>query len=293
MGIFEKINRLFGEQYETPSPNPHIDDKVHVPVKDSEDELDTSEHEADALFASKRQKRKGKKSNSEILNGDLWGSTFCIEYRDANGNESFRRIMMYHFVRYKTGDVILSAQCLERNALRHFRFDRIRSIVDDDGEAHDPILYFEIELSVDIVSYLTAGNTNDEYSDIHSQPSEAQIDKPGVLQRNVCRDGLRVLVAISRSDGDYHPSEIAEVLNYIVSESRVAGINTTEDDKAALLAYLKLQRPDKKTLQKCLSKLEERSPETRKRLFLAAEKVVLADGKIHSNEISFLQKITL
>ena len=96
MDIFEKISRLFGEQYETPSPNPHIDEKLHLPVKDADDELDTSEHEPDALFAPKRQKRKSKKSNSEILNGDLWGTTFCIEYRDAYGNESFRRILLCH-----------------------------------------------------------------------------------------------------------------------------------------------------------------------------------------------------
>lgn len=291
MDIFAKISHLFGEHYETPGPNPRIDEKIHLPEKDSGVELDISEHDPDALFAPLGHNRKAKKSNSEILNGDLWGASFCIEYEDANGNKSFRRILLCHLVRRKTGDVILSAHCLDRNAPRHFWFDRIISIVDEDGEAHHPVTFFENELSVDIKSYLTADSETDAHRDTGSDTSDAPTEKPGVAQRNLCRDGLRFLVAISRSDGDYHPLEIAVILNFIVSESELAGITTNGDDEAALLAFLKRQRPDEKILRKCLSKFAEQSPETRKRLFLAAENVILADGKIRDSELSILQRI--
>ncbi len=68
-----------------------------------------------------------------------------IEYTDAHGQESVRRITCY---RFDPDSGAVMAKCLERNAVRRFRLDRISAAYDPNtGEVIDvgrlPILLHE------------------------------------------------------------------------------------------------------------------------------------------------------
>ncbi|QCO07511.1 WYL domain-containing protein [Azospirillum argentinense] len=74
--------------------------------------------------------------------------TIAIEYIDSKGAASRRRISIRKFS-HDGKSMHLQAYCLERRALRCFRVDRIRAVIDLDGEVHDdPVQFFRDELLV-------------------------------------------------------------------------------------------------------------------------------------------------
>lgn len=131
------------------------------------------------------------------LGEDLWGTTFAIEYRDAQGRVSFRRITIRELYRASEDNTLyLQCFCHERQAIRSFRFDRIVSVIDLDGEIHEPRSFFENELRVEIP---TAKITPPKIRE-RTPPQLGNAEKAGHSQRAVVRDGLRVLIALSRAD---------------------------------------------------------------------------------------------
>src|SRR3546814_10178559 len=84
-------------------------------------------------------------------------------------------------------------------------------------------------------------------------PARRSSDGPGMAQRRVARDGLRLLAGLARADGILHSDEIVVILDYIAAVADREGIATTEDDRAALFGYVKRQRPTSEILEDCRS----------------------------------------
>jgi len=70
-----------------------------------------------------------------------------IDYVDSSGMKSHREISARNYYTNKKGEVVIRAWCHERNAVRHFKLDKIAAVRDDDGvfEKEDLLLKLEKE----------------------------------------------------------------------------------------------------------------------------------------------------
>jgi hypothetical protein len=222
------------------------------------------------------------------IDDDVWGLTFAIEYRDGKGTMSRRRITLRHLYAHDNGTIYVQAHCHERDAPRSFRFDRITAVIDMDGVIHLPSVFFAEELRVALPSgigiplpRLTATPTG----------SRAAPDRSGYEQRRIARDGLRVLVALARSDGMMAPEEVDVILDYIAEKADRAGITMSEVDRGALKGYLQRQRPSPDVLEACLDGLEK-EPVVEQHLFLRSAIALMdADGIHDGAEFDMLLSI--
>jgi tellurite resistance protein len=206
--------------------------------------------------------------------------SFIIAYVDAADNRSIRRIRMRQVLREPGGITYLRAFCYERNSVRTFRTDRIAEIIDLDGVIHDPVAFFrdEMQFSFDPSRPPGSGEGN-------------RNEQAGAVHRRIARDGIRVLVALSRSDGFLHPLELAAMMDYVRDRATMNGFETTEADSKALTAYLRRQRPDPDIVDACLEALGN-APVAERDLFLTyARKVILADGREHPAELAIMDEI--
>ncbi len=300
--MFTIIKRIFTGRESEPPPPERYRRVMRVAKTDGPEELDTADAADETVaFPTQRAPQKPQMQKAgddrEILDGDLWGTTFVIEYTDSKGEDSIRRVAMRHFVLRPGKSLVMSANCFERNALRHFRYDRIQSVIDDDGIIYEPNEFFRNELHCPIDDYLSrclpeSMARKPAVANKKTNPTTKLIDKkPGIAHRSICRDGLRILVAIARSDGDYCDTELAEIVSYIESEAKLAGIETTNEDRDALRNYLRRQRPDAKILEKCLKKMDEAALGVQERFLKAARKVILADGVVHKEETKIIDLV--
>ena len=232
---------------------------------------------------------------------DAAGSTFAIDYLDSKGALSRRRITVREI--YTNGDrTYVQAFCHERGAARSFRFDRIAEVIDIDGECHDPRRFFTDVLGLEFptaehVSISPKPTVKPVRADRLGPPNRAEklamrtTDKPGMAQRRTARDGLRVLVALARADGQLHPEELEVILDYIAEQCDLCGIDMTEPDRAALLPYLKRQQPGSDVLSECLSALNA-APRIQQRLLIRFAMMLMdADGVQDPAEFDLIMRI--
>ncbi|MBR0642929.1 WYL domain-containing protein [Plastoroseomonas hellenica] len=240
--------------------------------------------------------RAGSSSPGELIDDDVYGLTFIVDYQDARGACSRRRIML-RSIAARDGDFYLRALCFERNALRTFRLDRVLRIIDTDGEIHeDPAAFFrdELRLKMDVPPPVAQPPVEARMmpSDIRAPTiSEPKLEKPGVAQRRVARDGLRVLVALARSDSTLHEAEVEVVLDYVAAVCTTVGVPFETEDRSALGPYIRRQRPGMDVLVECLTRLDSERAETQALLLDYAERVIHADGELHDSEDALLRKI--
>jgi hypothetical protein len=214
----------------------------------------------------------------------------------ADGEVSRRRIML-RSISQRGGDTYLQALCFERNALRSFRLDRVIRVIDGDGQVfEDPPAYLRVELRVRLPAEAPTAPPRTVPQAVlrpavpSSAPAPAAplpaggAEPPGHSQRRCARDGLRVLVALARSDGMLHLAELDVVLDYIAALCGRFGVGCGSDDRSALAGYLRRQRPGLDVLEDCLARLDEASTEEKLLLLDFADRVVDADGQRHPEE---------
>jgi hypothetical protein len=227
----------------------------------------------------------------EAAGEDLWGVTFAIEYLDGRNNLTTRRITLRELYRSDDGVLYLQSFCHERQLRRSFRFDRIQSVIDLDGEVHEPRRFFESELHFPIDDHATspaAPARARRMPQVVVTPAAPVGALPGRAQRFAARDGLRVLAALGRSDGFLDDAEIGVILDYVIERAAADGVATDDEDRAALLPYLRRQYPRASVLGECLDRLEA-EPEVQRRLFLRhAVALMDADGIQHPAEFDML-----
>lgn len=200
-----------------------------------------------------------------------------IDYKNAKGIESRRRITARKLTQGRDSP-ILKAVCHERKALRSFRCDRISCFISDDGEVIDPVAYFQEE----------------HFIRIDVQKMQVADGKTGLLAlREKLRPALAILVATSKCDRDFHPEEIDVICHYVEDELCDPAVYTgtlTPEDLDSFTDLIKKMRPQKKTLVRALSEVKTFEPHRLNRLADAIRKVMLADGRIASEEVELLEE---
>lgn len=231
-------------------------------------------------------------SFGESFGEDVYGLTFSIEYEAASGAVTRRRIML-RSISERDGDVYLRAMCFERSAPRTFRLDRVLCVIDGDGVVHDdPVVFFRDQISVvlpasPVPSSGSATATPPDPELARLAPAVVE-EPPGQLQRRLARDGLRVLVALARSDGLLHADEVDAVLDYVEAVCAGQGAPCAAADRTALAGYVRRQRPGSDVLEECLFRLDAAGMEAQRLLLIHAERVIQADGMEHPAEVAAL-----
>jgi hypothetical protein len=235
------------------------------------------------------------------IGDDLYGITFGIEYVDAGGASSTRRITLHELYRHDTeGTVYLQCFCHERKASRTFRFDRIETIYDLDGVAYDPESFFRDELRVDLAGPSPApvqaappkpltkwGAYARELDQRLADEQQRQMAKPGGSQRLFAGDGARVLAALARSDGMMHPAEVEVIVDYMAERCARDGLPTSDEDRRALAAHVKRLRPGPNAVAQML-KWSFGSGADQELLLRSAIALANADGLQDEAEIAML-----
>lgn len=230
-----------------PPPNPKIDDDFIEPPAES--------YELEEVFT-------------------------VIDYADAGGNRSRRRITMRRVARGKHAP-ILTAICHERRAVRHFRCDRIEGFIDDDGVVVDCGDFFRATMMIDL-SYLAP-----------------RAVRTSLLEARKIRDRLRsplsVLVALGRSDDQFRPEELDEICRFVEGEVETISDPTHPGDvdvMTELRPIIQRMRPSRSAIDGYLTEVFARAeidPDFRARFEGALEDVLLADGIIAEGEVVFLR----
>jgi hypothetical protein len=208
---------------------------------------------------------------------------FCmIEYIDSNRDETRRRVTMNSLHAGPSG-LILHAICHERKAIRHFRVDRIQSVITYDGEVFGTKAFFTDLLGIDI-------------SDISYDEDRAILAIARDLREHL-RAPLSILVCAAMADRDLHIEEIDRIQSY--AESEIYALHREGKISAAppvevmqkLCQMIASMRPQRRSMRGYVEKVSE-WPEGRvARLNKALAKVITADGKVVSQELLFLEEM--
>lgn len=212
--------------------------------------------------------------------GDAEGQSFMIEYIDAGGHVSSRRISVYGIARGRAGVPLLTAKCHERNATRQFRVDRIRCCIDYSGEVHDDVATFLADnfgMARELAVRKAALDANARWRDI--------VD--------LVRDDAILLAAMSQSDGSIHAGEIDEATRYLAEIVERTGIMLTEWECNGLAAHIRRLRPNRAAIERALEQIARHDASRVQKLLRAAVAVLDADGRRHPAELELLDAICI
>lgn len=211
---------------------------------------------------------------------------FCsIDYTDVAGNRSRRRITT-RSVQPARDQSIIAAYCHERQALRHFRIDRISRIVTQDGEIFSATDFVTNILGVDL------------YVD---QPASAA-RKPARIPRDTnfsryTSPSVIVLAATALADDHLHQEEVEVILRYLEDDAfalhRAGQISAIPDPKVfdVIGRRIKRLRPTKEDLAAAFGALRGRPVDEIDRLKSTVAKVIAADGQVLLSEEMFLSEL--
>lgn len=207
------------------------------------------------------------------------GQSFMIEYVDSKGAGSRRRITVWGIKQGALGVPVLVAKCHERNATRSFRIDRIKAIIDYDGEVFEPPAQFLAEtfgMSLGSAQKTIANTKQNRWDQI----------------RKCVSVPARLLATLSLADGYMDPSEIKVIINYCVKQCSKNGFDLDSLEIDQLRNYVKRLRPDEATINSCLDHLHKTGIDEINGFLLACVDLVKADGVINEDEISTLNSVS-
>ena len=185
--------------------------------------------------------------------------TIGIEHVDADGSIS-RQWATIVATAEMDGHNQLLCHCFRSEDLRAFRMDRVISLFDEHGETFDVREFLQLKAS----------------------PTKARTG--GGSYRSAIRDGLRVLIAIARADGQLDAQEVDAMIEYARSEGARKGVTADEAALAELRRYIERLQPSGSVVASCIDRLTEEDQETQKNLLAYLEKVIRADGVIDGSE---------
>ena len=202
------------------------------------------------------------------------GLTFLLEYCDAEGKHSKRRITLQE-IYVSDGYLYLRAFCHERQDGRTFRGDRMLALVDlRTGQRHDTPLALLTEFSGEVFDGLVATGP---------EPSGQR------RAMNRCRDGIRILMFLARCDGTFHPDERQAVAQYCRARCEAERWDKLDYDLERLLTYADRQYPDRDTFISCVERIVEKADtgEHLRMVLGSSALVVMADGTVTGAEAEF------
>jgi uncharacterized tellurite resistance protein B-like protein len=207
--------------------------------------------------------------------GSAEGQSFMIEYVDSKGRASARRVTVWSIIAGAGGTPCLYAKCHERNAMRQFRVDRIRSCIDYDGEIFEYVPHFLQENFGMSIGASTASLRDDRWIDI----------------LDAVRADAVLLACVIRSDGSVHDAEIEAAFQHILWVAESAGRMLDELQQAALKRYLARLRPTENALSSAMDAIQDGSSRRVERLLKACVTVMNADGRRDPREAQAINGI--
>lgn len=209
--------------------------------------------------------------------GHAEGQTFMIEYVDASGASSRRRITVHDVSLTSGGIPCLSAFCHERKAHRNFRVDRIACCIDFDGEVHDDVPAFMSQ---------NFGITIDEDTIVDPE-DEARAKR---ILAMVSADSV-LLAAMIRADQRLKSIEIETAADYLARTVERSGMMLTDYEIQRLTRRLERQRPTLDNISRAIDALAAFGPQRVTRTLLAAADVMACDGQRHPRELALLDAL--
>ncbi|WP_372094392.1 TerB family tellurite resistance protein [Tistrella mobilis] len=207
------------------------------------------------------------------------GQTFMIEYLNAKGEDSRRRITVLKIETMTTGALALYATCHERRAFRAFRIDRITCCIDLDGEVHDDVGRF-LSVTLGIPVRLSA----------QREPSE---EARWRRLLNAARAEGIVLAALARIDGEVHDAEVDVLTATIMPILDSTGLDPTAEEIETIGRGLSRLRPSENTLYDALDTLRARGPAAVRRVMLGAVQLIQADGRLRPEEVALVNEVSM
>lgn len=193
------------------------------------------------------------------------GMAIAIEYADAVGEISVRRIVAVSTSRASEGVCYINGWCLLRNDWRRFRSDRILKLMLPPtwSAVSDPVEF--------LAEYVP-------------QKIAARKSLKSVDPKLVCRDGLAILVYVARADGCILAAQEREVIRaYVVLACRRAGFDADEQTVERVLAYADTLYPTGHSMGQYLERLE-RDSGALDLLVPCLKSLVVADGHYSAEE---------
>lgn len=203
------------------------------------------------------------------------GQSFIIEYEDAAGNESTRRITVWGIALGVGGVPVLVATCHER---RMFRVDRITSCISYDGEVHDDVPQFMAD-AFGMQIPLASREIDQEEMALWQR-----------VRQHVRYDAV-LLVALSNADGVIHPAETEVALAHCEKAASAARLYLMEATQRSLTRYLNRLRPTAEDVTRATDELMGRDPQQVITLLTSAVHLVDADGRRHPAEIDMINDL--
>jgi hypothetical protein len=206
-----------------------------------------------------------------------------IDYIDSTGGKSRRRITMRALLPTGNGPM-LRAVCHERKAVRCFRCDRIQCFIEPDGEVIETQAFFRDIMAIDLASYRASA------ADVSTDRARAA--------RDALRPALSILVAMARSDDEFHVSELRTIAQFAAREVdalRAEGrlhLTLEERDNWALSNLIGRMRPTRQALRGYLATALEWHPARLRRLEDAIASVIRADGQESIEELDLMNELS-
>lgn len=270
---------------ETPAPLIVVHGVPFVPSDAVKlEEADNAEHERVIGVGGERLP-----SGSFPSEFDLENIYCIIEYVDSRGNETSRRITMISLHNGPTGSLV-HAVCHERKAIRHFRVDRIKSIITADGEVFSSDAFFKEFLGVEVLPTKII----EETSPVGRPPLVLSSARD---LREHLRAPLSILVCAAMADDNVHIEEIDRIQLYAETEiytlhreGRIADAPTVEimDQLCRMICTM---RPQRRSMRGYVERVCEWPEHRVKRLTKALGQVIAADGRIVLQEYAFLDEM--
>ena len=201
-----------------------------LPVLERGPAIDTLEEQQDPFYPQDR--------DGNGMPDAIEGVALGLEYVDAAGAISARRVLAARVRPASDGHLYLDAWCLLRNDWRSFRSDRMRKIMIPPA-------------------WIDAGDALTFLREYAPEARAKQRTTCGPNPKTTCRDGLSVLLYVARSDGDIIPdSEKAVIRSYIGAAVERAGISPDAATVANVAAYADTLYPSARSMGRYLGELE-------------------------------------
>jgi WYL domain/Tellurite resistance protein TerB len=215
---------------------------------------------------------------------DIWGASFAIEYVDSAGVTSQRRVSCRACGTGPNGARYLQAFCHERKAIRSFRLDRIISVIDLDGEIHEPRAFFEKTLRVQFAA-------TDPLQLADARPKRARGRPRSLVRNEIAGDGVRALIALGHADGHLSEAELDVVRGYVARKTGTSGKPATDLELGEIVDQAKRYYSTHEELIGCLKGISAQPPEQRRLFLRSAMALMAADGLQHPAEFEMLVEI--
>lgn len=204
------------------------------------------------------------------------GQHFAIEYRDAKGNLTRRRITVWAIRKSKSGMPSPYARCHERNAMRQFRIDRIQCCIDEDGVIHDTADFLADTFGMNAEVAELASNTAISGRDlIKSCVSEAVL-----------------LAAMMNADGKIREQEVAVASAFCLTLCEKRQGRMLQGNLESLSKYIDRMNPTHSAILDACDVFLSSSVDEKAAVLRAMRDVMDADGDRDKTEIKFLNEIS-